>query len=94
MTVVSQACERIQRALTVQGKTIGLMTALQTITYSTGLRVGRGGAHQNAHSTVENRKGIRNLMLNNKLTVNTGQRADKTVRDQALEASLSAGEPT
>lgn len=31
-------------------------------------------------------------MWNNKLTVNTGQRADKTVRDHAAEDSLSAAE--
>lgn len=39
-------------------------------------------------------EGIRNLMWRNKLTVNTGQGADKTVRDHAAEASLSAGEPS
>lgn len=55
---------------------------------------GGGGAHQNTHSTVDNKKRIRNLMSNNKLTVNTGQRVDKTVRDHAAEASLSAGEPS
>lgn len=31
-------------------------------------------------------------MSNNKLTVNTGQRANKTVRDHAAGASLSADE--
>lgn len=78
---------------------MGLMTALQTVTYRTGSRVGGGvgvvgGTHQNTHSTVDNKKRIRNLMSNNKLTVNRGQRADTTVRDQAAEASLSAGEPS
>lgn len=47
-------------------------------------------AHQNTHNTVDNKKRIRNLMLDNKLTVNRGQSADNTVRDQAAEASLSA----
>lgn len=47
-------------------------------------------AHQNTHNNVHHKKRIRNLMLDNKLTVNRGQNADNTVRDQAAEASLSA----
>lgn len=60
------------------------------------MEVGFGvvGTPKHTHSTVDNKKRIRNLMLNNKLTVNRGQRADTTVRDQAVEASLSAGEPS
>lgn len=52
--------------------------------------MGGEDAHQNTHSTVDNKEGIRNLTWNNKMTVNTGQRADKTERDHAAEASLSA----
>ncbi len=70
---------------------MGLMTAQTTATHSTGLMVGGGLAHQNSRRTADNKKRIRNLMSNNKLTVNTGQRAEKTLRDHAAEASLSAG---
>lgn len=68
---------------------MGLMTALQSKTYSTRLSVGCvcGGAHTKTHTALQTTRGrIRNLMLNNELTVNTGQRAEETVKDQAVEA--------
>ena len=44
-------------------KTMGLMTAWQTVTYSVGLRVGGVGvAHQNTQHPVDNKKRIRSLM--------------------------------
>lgn len=60
---------------------MGLMTALLNVTHSTGLRTGEGGRHTKTHTTLwTTRRRIRNVMWNNKLTVNTGQGADITVR--------------
>lgn len=71
---------------------MGLMTAYPTVTYSTGLKTGggggAGGAHQNTHDTVVNKRRIRNFVRDNKLTVNTGRSADKTRRNHAAQASL------
>lgn len=45
-------------------------------------------------NTVDNKYRIRSFLWDNKLTVNRGQGADNTVRDQTVGSSLSSGEPS
>lgn len=54
---------------------MGLMTALTTPTYSSGLGLqeGWGGAHQNTQSTVNSKRRIRSGLWSSNLTINSSQ---------------------